>query len=99
MITTADVKLKETKDKKLTILTTDDNKPAEFNIKGKPAPMDGRMITTSNVDQFKKELEKDTKKVADKKKKLDQMAKKLAKEVTVKKKELKVPFSDPGRDE
>ena len=58
MITTADVKLKESKGKKLTIMTTDDNKPVEFNVKGKPAPPDGRMITTSNVDQFQRRLKK-----------------------------------------
>ena len=69
MITTADVKIKETKDKKLTIMTTDDNKPVEFNPKGKPAPMDTRMITTSNVDQHKRQLAKDMKKIEAKKKK------------------------------
>jgi len=58
MITTADVKLKESKGKKLTIMTTDDNKPVEFNIKGKPTPPDGQMITTSNVDQFQRRLKK-----------------------------------------
>jgi len=84
MITTADIRIKETKDKKLTIMTTDDNKPVEFNPKGKPTPMDTRMITTSNVDQRKRELDKELKKIADKKKKEERKARKLAKEAEAK---------------
>lgn len=56
MITTKGVKLKEIKDKKLTILTTGDVKPIEFVVKGQANPMDKRMITTSNVDQFQRDL-------------------------------------------
>lgn len=79
MITTADVKLKEEKDTKVTILTTDDNHPAEFVVKGKPKKPDERMITTSNVDQRKRELMKEMKKAVDKQKREAAKARKLAK--------------------
>ena len=62
MITTKDVKNKDTKPEKLTILTTGKHKPEEFITKGKPKPRDKRMITTSNVEEFQKELKKKEKK-------------------------------------
>jgi len=58
MITTKDVKLKETKDEKLTMLTTGKVKPVEFVIKGKAKPREKQIITTSNVDQYQKDLAK-----------------------------------------
>lgn len=54
MITTRDVKTKEERTEKLTILTTGKHKPKEFVIKGKGKPRDKRMITTSNVEEFQK---------------------------------------------
>ena len=58
MITTKDVKLKETKNEKLTMLTTGKVKPVEFVIKGKGKPKSGQTITTSNVDQYQRDLAK-----------------------------------------
>lgn len=55
MITTKDVKTKDTKPEKLTILTTGKHKPKEFVIAGGAKPRDKRMITTSNVEQFQRE--------------------------------------------
>lgn len=102
MITTADVKLKEEKDKKVTILTTDENKPAEFIVKGKPKKPNEQMVTTSNVEQRKRELMKDMKKASDKQKREEAKLRKLAREEEAKAKKSRpkdLPFSDPGRDE
>lgn len=102
MITTADVKIKEEKDKKVTILTSDDNKPAEFIVKGNPAKPNEQMITTSNVDQRKRELAKDLKKASDKQKRAAAKLRKDAREEEAKKKKSKpkdLSFSDSGRDE
>lgn len=54
MITTKDVKTKEAKPEKLTVVTTGKFKPKEFDPKGKPTVRDRRIITTSNVEEFKK---------------------------------------------
>lgn len=95
MITTKDVKLKETKDTKLTKLTTGEIKPIEFVDKGKGKPFDKRMITTSNVDQFQRDLAKERKKSLDKKRRDDRQARKLAKET----KKKPTATRDSGRDE
>lgn len=58
MITTKDVKTKDAKPEKLTILTTGKHKPKEFAVTGNPKPRDKRMITTSNVEEFQKKLRK-----------------------------------------
>ena len=54
MITTRDIKIKDAKPEKLTILTTGKHRPKGFAITGKAKPRDKRMITTSNVEQFQK---------------------------------------------
>ena len=56
MITTKDIKTKDEKEEKLTIMTTGQHKPKEFIVTGKEKPRDKRMITTGNVEQFQKEL-------------------------------------------
>jgi len=78
MITTKDIKLKETKDEKLTMLTTGKVKPVEFVIKGKGKPRERQMITTSNVDQYQRDLIEDRKKYEAKMKADAKKAKKLA---------------------
>lgn len=100
MITTKDVKLKETKDKKLTMLTTGNVKPIEFVIKGKASPVDKRMITTSNVDQFQRDLIARRKKYEAKMKADARKAKKIAAAATEKAKATKPTATrDSGRDE
>ena len=80
MITTKDVKLKETKDEKLTMLTTGKVKPVEFVIKGKGKPREKQIITTSNVNQYQEDLIKEQKKYEAKMKADVKKAKKLAAE-------------------
>jgi len=53
MITTNDIKIKDQKPEKLTIISTGDVKPKEFVVKGKGKALSTQMITTSNVDKFK----------------------------------------------
>ena len=77
MITTKDVNLKETKDEKLTMLTTGGVKPIEFVVKGQASPVDKRMVTTSNVDQFRRDLIKERKKYEAKAKAVTERAKKI----------------------
>jgi len=62
MITTKDVKTKDTKPEKLTILTTGKHKPRGFAATGKPRTRDKRIITTSNVEEFQQKLKKGKKK-------------------------------------
>lgn len=54
MITTNDIKTKETKPEKLKTITTDKVKPREFKLKGKQKPKDDTIITTTNVERFGK---------------------------------------------
>jgi len=54
MITTKDIKTKETKSEKLKIITTDKVHPKEFEIKGKSTLRDKTLITTSNIEKFQK---------------------------------------------
>jgi len=58
MITTNDIKIKETKPEKLTIISTDKINPKKFNIKGKPKLRDKTIITTGNVEEFQKKGKK-----------------------------------------
>lgn len=59
MITTKDShKIKERKDEKLTIISTDDVKPVEFTPKGKPAEPNEMMVTTSNYEDLKRQEKK-----------------------------------------
>lgn len=58
MITTKDVKLKDTKPERLTIIQTGKVKPKGFVVKGNPKPRDKRIITTGNVEEFQKKLKK-----------------------------------------
>lgn len=58
MITTRDVKTKDAKDEKLTIITTGKVKPKEFALKGKGRDRDKTVITTSNIEQFQKKGKK-----------------------------------------
>ena len=58
MITTKDVKTKETKPEKLKIITTDKAHPKEFEIKGDSKPKDKTLITTSNIEKFQKRKKK-----------------------------------------
>ena len=53
MITTNDIKIKDQKPEKLTIISTGDVKPKEFVVKGKGKALSTQMITTGNVDKFK----------------------------------------------
>jgi len=53
MITTNDIKIKDQEPKKLTIISSGDVKPKQFVIKDKSKSRDKRIITTSNVDEFK----------------------------------------------
>lgn len=91
MITTRDVKLKETKDEKLTMLTTGKVKPVEFVIEGKGKPREKQIITTSNVNQYQEDLIKERKKYEAKMKadakKVKKLATKKAKELAQKEKE------------
>ncbi len=66
MITTKDVKTKDTKGEKLTSIQTGNVKPDEFIIKGREKQRDNRMITTSNVEKFQKELKREKEKLAKK---------------------------------
>ena len=104
MITTEGVKLKETKDKKLTMLTTGEVKPIEFVVKGQVSPVDKRMVTTSNVDQFQRDLIKERKKHAAKMKAAAKKAKKVAAAIAKKaaaeaKRQKPTGTRDSGRDE
>ena len=58
MITTKDIKTKETKPEKLTIISTNKVSPKEFEPKGKPSPPDKTIITTGNVEKFQKKKKK-----------------------------------------
>jgi len=58
MLTTNDIKTKETKPEKLKIITVNKVKPKEFELKGKPKPRDKTIITTSNVEKFQKNKKK-----------------------------------------
>lgn len=58
MLTTKDVKIKETKPEKLTIIQTGNVKPKQFNPKGKPKPRNKMIITTSNVEEYQKKKKK-----------------------------------------
>ena len=62
MITTKDIKLKDTKPEKLTIIQTGKVKPKGFAVKGTPKARDKRIITTSNVEEFQKKLKRNKKK-------------------------------------
>ena len=88
MITTRNIKTKETMNEKVTIITTGGVKPQLFNPRGKSKPFDERMITTSNVAQRKRELEKDMKRIEDKRKKDEKKDEKKA-EKLAERKELK----------
>jgi len=79
MITTKDIKTKDVKEEKLTILTTGKHKPQEFIPKGNPKPRDKRMITTSNVEQFQRERLLSEEKLAKKARKDKAEAEKKAK--------------------
>jgi len=80
MITTKDVKIKDQELKKLTIISTGDVKPREFIIKGKGKPIEKQMITTSNVDQYRRDLIEGRKKYEAKMKANARKVKKLAAE-------------------
>lgn len=54
MLTTNDVKTKDTKPEKLTIIQTGKVKPKGFIVRGKSKPRDKRTITTGNVESFKR---------------------------------------------
>jgi len=54
MLTTNDIKIKEAKPEKLTIISTDKISPKEFKLKGKPALRNKTIITTGNVEEFQK---------------------------------------------
>jgi len=58
MITTNDIKTKETKPEKLNIITTGKFRPKEFNPKGKGKPRDKTIITTGNIEKFQKKGKK-----------------------------------------
>ena len=58
MITTNDIKTKEIKPEKLTIISTGKIKPKGFNIKGKGKPKDKTIITTGNIEKFQKKGKK-----------------------------------------
>lgn len=58
MITSKDVKTKDTKPEKLTIIQTGKVKPKGFIVKGKSKPRDKRIITTSNVEEYQKKLKR-----------------------------------------
>ena len=72
MLTTKDIKIKETKLEELTILSTSrisekgkkkkrhigNIEPKQFEPKGKPSPPDKTIITTGNVEKFQKKKKK-----------------------------------------
>lgn len=58
MITTNDIKTKDMKPEKLTIVQTGKTKPKEFNPKGKGKPRNKIIITTSNVKELQKKRKK-----------------------------------------
>lgn len=58
MLTTNDIKLKDTKPEKLTIIQTGRVKPKGFIVKGKSKPRDKRIVTTSNVEEYQRKLKR-----------------------------------------
>ncbi len=78
MLTTKDVKVKDQKDEKLGIITTNKVKPKVFVVKGKPQKAVNAVVTTGNMAEFqalrKEEVKKE--KVAAKKRQ-----KKLSEEI------------------
>ena len=63
MITTEDIKIKDQEPKKLTIISTGDVEPKGFVIKGKGKKKSEQIITTGNIEDEKRPLTADQKKV------------------------------------
>ena len=54
MIKTSNIELKETKTRKLKMITTKTVDTTAFKVKGKPRPKDNTVITTANYEKFLK---------------------------------------------
>ena len=61
MITTKDIKIKDTKPERVGILTSNVVKPKGFKVKGKPARRNPAIITTSNVEEYRERYKKEMK--------------------------------------